>query len=437
MLIRDDVERKTKLEEYLRSPKDDYNRLMALGILVDTLVFIKDPRAWETAERILTDPNAQADVRRRAWFAQLQISRDKGDEAKIADLVRVIQEKEDDPMLFNQLATVYDRPNALEHMEKCAKLTDARETMHPRTKALFYGNYAYFLVKAGRTSEAVEYAEKALSCQLTSLRAVESGVQDMQNTADSLRKQEVAGAHFLLAGALSKSERSAEATEHLDKALRLNKSLIVTRRAEISEIRGEVLAREGKKPEAVEALLQSHAFRQEPKVWERAVRLAAEIGRSEDACRKRVSELIPPLPDYKFRTVDNKEVSLADFASPVLLVNFFFPSCGPCNAEMPHLQKLHEKYRHKGFSVLAINTLKHEDELVATWKEKGAYTFPILLSPGQDYLENKVGQRGAPTNLLVNRARRIVLRTIGFEAGDERALERATVELLEQEQQAK
>jgi hypothetical protein len=65
--------------------------------------------------------------------------------------------------------------------------------------------------------------------------------------------------------------------------------------------------------------------------------------------------------------------------------------------------------------VLAIQIAPDENSQVAEWKLRGKYTFPVLLVPpaeqeGQEYASKHYGVWLAPTNLLLDGARKIVFR---------------------------
>ncbi len=48
-----------------------------------------------------------------------------------------------------------------------------------------------------------------------------------------------------------------------------------------------------------------------------------------------------PAKDFTFpRYGDEKEVSLADYSGRIVLLNLWYPFCGPCRGEAPYLQKI-------------------------------------------------------------------------------------------------
>jgi thiol-disulfide isomerase/thioredoxin len=62
-----------------------------------------------------------------------------------------------------------------------------------------------------------------------------------------------------------------------------------------------------------------------------------------------------PASDFNARDIEGKNIKLSTYlGKQVVLLNFCATWCEPCVAEFPHLRKLYEANRTKGFVVLAI-----------------------------------------------------------------------------------
>jgi thiol-disulfide isomerase/thioredoxin/Tfp pilus assembly protein PilF len=111
------------------------------------------------------------------------------------------------------------------------------------------------------------------------------------------------------------------------------------------------------------------------------------------------------LPDYP----DRKNVSLAEYRGRVVLVNFWYPSCGPCRGEFPTLQRVLDKYRDRGFEILSLNVLPEERAFVTPYLTRNRFTFHAL-ETDEKWAEATYGARGFPTNVLVDGDGRIVFK---------------------------
>ena len=63
-------------------------------------------------------------------------------------------------------------------------------------------------------------------------------------------------------------------------------------------------------------------------------------------------------PDFTLRNLDNQEVSLSDLRGKVVLINFWATWCGPCQVEMPHLQRMHEELEEDRDELVAPTIIK-------------------------------------------------------------------------------
>src|SRR5438477_9046020 len=71
----------------------------------------------------------------------------------------------------------------------------------------------------------------------------------------------------------------------------------------------------------------------------------------------------PPAPEVRFRDLDGKDVSLSQYKGRVVFVNFWATWCAPCQAEIPWLIEMQQKYSSKGFTILSLDV--HSSELKA------------------------------------------------------------------------
>lgn len=86
-------------------------------------------------------------------------------------------------------------------------------------------------------------------------------------------------------------------------------------------------------------------------------------------------------PSFTLKDLDGNEVSLEDYKGKKILLNFWASWCPPCRAEMPDMQSFYQKYKDKGYTVIAVNmagTEKNSQDAPA-FIEKHKLTFPVLL----------------------------------------------------------
>jgi thiol-disulfide isomerase/thioredoxin len=134
---------------------------------------------------------------------------------------------------------------------------------------------------------------------------------------------------------------------------------------------------------------------------------------------------------FALKTPEGAARSLRDYLARATLVTFYFPTCGYCNAEFPHLQRLYDKYRDRGFTMVSINIMPEQDSQVPEWRAKHQYTFPVLIGAKLEALENTYDIRATPTNFLLDSKGKVLLKQTGYKPGDENTLEQKIREALD------
>ncbi len=116
------------------------------------------------------------------------------------------------------------------------------------------------------------------------------------------------------------------------------------------------------------------------------------------------------LPDYKPAAIDS--ISLHQYAGKVVLLDFWFKSCGPCMAAMPHYNSLQNKYGKDGFRLLTINIEDGEADMKFFYnKYQPSYK---MLFKGKVLFE-KLGLSACPSSVLLDRTGRVTEVFRGFD----------------------
>jgi peroxiredoxin len=123
-------------------------------------------------------------------------------------------------------------------------------------------------------------------------------------------------------------------------------------------------------------------------------------------------------------------VSLRDFKGKVVLLNFWATWCPPCKEEMPSMERLHQRYRKRGFTVLAISIDADGAAAVVPFAKNLGVTFPIGLDPKMA-LATEYGVRALPSTFVIDRHGSTVAMAIGPRDWDSKAAHEVVEALLE------
>ena len=206
------------------------------------------------------------------------------------------------------------------------------------------------------------------------------------------------------------------------------------------ETRARALQGAGRTVEAYEYLLGLAAKEPTDRVWAAILVYAEKLGKDDKTIRAEIRDVLEEdaeeIRDYSFERYDNgQRVSLSDFRGKVVLLNFWYPFCGPCRGENPELQKILEKYGPEGFEILALNVHPEEDEFVLPYATGNGFDF-IQLRSDMEFAQAEFQARGMPTNFLLDVEGRKVLRLPPISGTRVRTLELQIEALLPEESAA-
>ncbi len=117
-------------------------------------------------------------------------------------------------------------------------------------------------------------------------------------------------------------------------------------------------------------------------------------------------------PDFAVPDLSGQAVRLSAHRGEVVLVNIWATWCPPCREEMPSMERLHQRLKDRGFTLLAVSQDESGVDAVRSFVDQMKVTFPVLIDPQGD-VGRKYGVWGFPESFLVDREGHIVERVIG------------------------
>ena len=138
-----------------------------------------------------------------------------------------------------------------------------------------------------------------------------------------------------------------------------------------------------------------------------------------------VAETAAPLP-----TIRNARLTeaLAQRDGSPVIVNFWASWCEPCRDEMPSLQRLANRWRGRGLTVLTVAVADREQQ-AGDFLWDIAVILPLLHDPDQA-IAKAWGVRTLPTTLVLDSRHRIVARGRGAIDWDARRIDNQLETLL-------
>ena len=110
-------------------------------------------------------------------------------------------------------------------------------------------------------------------------------------------------------------------------------------------------------------------------------------------------------PEISAATLDEipEERTLADYRGQVVLLNVWATWCGPCEAEMPSMERLHRSYADSGLRIVAVSIDEPgSEETIRAFAMKYDLTFDILHDPAKA-ITRTYRTTGVPETFVIGR----------------------------------
>lgn len=132
---------------------------------------------------------------------------------------------------------------------------------------------------------------------------------------------------------------------------------------------------------------------------------------------------VQQLPDFALLDLQGKKWQLADLKGKVTFINLWATWCGPCVAELPYVQKLHEQMKeNRDVLVLTLN-LDRELGVIEPFMKEKKYSFTVI--PAESYADG-MGVNSIPRNWVVSDGGTIRFEGLGFGGEGDEWMKKAT-----------
>lgn len=135
-------------------------------------------------------------------------------------------------------------------------------------------------------------------------------------------------------------------------------------------------------------------------------------------------------PVFICTTIDGKTIDIAKMQGTVIMINFFATWCGPCNLELPVLQKnIWDKYKDNKNFALVIVGREHTEKEVGDFVKLKKFTMPFAADPKRAIFSLYATQ-SIPRNVIIGKDGKIIFQSMGYTADDFKKLEEFLAEKL-------
>src|SRR5699024_299911 len=131
-------------------------------------------------------------------------------------------------------------------------------------------------------------------------------------------------------------------------------------------------------------------------------------------------------PNLTLKNPEGNTIKLSDYVGKgkYVLLNFWASWCGPCRADIPHLQEVYNLYHPEGFEIISISMDENKDDWLEALDEEQMKWLQISNLKGfEDSVSKLYNFRGIPTDILVGPEGYIITRNMRGSWMDKKLIE--------------
>jgi peroxiredoxin len=135
-------------------------------------------------------------------------------------------------------------------------------------------------------------------------------------------------------------------------------------------------------------------------------------------------------PLFTAKTIDGKTVDLTKIKDKVIMLTFFATWCGPCNQELPVLEKnIWNKYRDNDDFILLVLGREHDEKALKDFAAAKGFNLPFAPDPKREVF-SKYAEISIPRNVIIGKDGKIAWQGIGYNPEEFREMEEFLAGLL-------
>lgn len=120
-----------------------------------------------------------------------------------------------------------------------------------------------------------------------------------------------------------------------------------------------------------------------------------------------------PAPGFELPLLNGEVVRLGDYKGKIIFLNIWATWCGPCQEEMPSMERLYQQLKSEAFEILAVSIDAQGTPAVAPFVKEYKLNFPVLIDR-----ENNIGRlyktTGVPETFIIDKNGIIISKVIGY-----------------------